>query len=127
MQFKQSYKSDYIYVIHKISRGMANPHPRSLEQNKLPEHVRGRGGAIGPLPSPFDTIHPIDTLFGACNNRPLHFQLSVTTWCLNSFHGNHKSRNDVTSGRPLIFLKVFRSFTENGDKTAFNDRYLQNS
>ena len=42
-----------------------------------------------PLPSTFDTIHQIDMIFGTRNELPLYFQLSVTTWCLISFHSNH--------------------------------------
>ena len=41
---------------------------------KLHEGIRGRGeGSIGPLPSTFDTIHPIDLIFGTYNELSLYF------------------------------------------------------
>ena len=58
-----------------------------------------------PSPSTFDTIHPIDLKFGTYNKLHLCFQLSVTTWCLISFHSNNSQINDVTGGRHLGFLK----------------------
>ena len=33
----------------------------------------GGGGSIGPLPSTFDTIHPIDLIFGTYNELSLYF------------------------------------------------------
>ena len=73
-------------------------------------------GSIEPLPSIFDTIHPINLIFGTYNELPLYFQLSKTTWCLIGFHGNHDYINDVTT----------ELNTENGEKTAFSDWNLQN-
>ena len=35
-------------------------------------------GSIVPIPSTFDTIHPIDMVFGTHNKLPLYFQLRVT-------------------------------------------------
>ena len=43
----------------------------------------------------------IDMVFGTYNELPLYFQLRVTTWYLNGFHGNHSYNNDVTSSRYL--------------------------
>ena len=36
------------------------------------------GRSIVPISSTFDTIHPIDMVFGTHNKLPLYFQLSVT-------------------------------------------------
>ena len=36
------------------------------------------GRSIVPIPSTFDTIHPIDMVFGTHNKLPLYFQLRVT-------------------------------------------------
>ena len=41
--------------------------------------------------------------FGTYNKLHLYFQLSETTWCLISFHGNNSQINDVTDGRHLGF------------------------
>ena len=97
----------------------------STSQKKLHEGKRGGGGSIGPLPSTFDTIHPIDMIFGTCNELPLYFQLSVITWCLTGFHDNHSYIDDVTSGCHLGFLSFqiifkFELNTENGKKTVFS-------
>ena len=48
-------------------------------------------GVIGPLPSTFDSIHPIDYIFGIYNERSLYSQLIETTCCLIGFHGNHSN------------------------------------
>ena len=61
------------------------------------------GGQSDPLPSTFDTIHPIDLKFGTHNKLHLYFQLSETKWCLIGFHGNNSQINDVTGGRHLGF------------------------
>ena len=87
------------------------------------------GGTIGHLPSTFDTIHPIDLIFGTYEFS-LYFQLIEITWCLISFHGNHNHINDVTSGHHLGFsnFRIFFIFewnTENGEKTTFSDWNLQ--
>ena len=88
-----------------------------------------QGGSIGPLLSTFDTIHPIDLIFGTYNDIPLYFQLSEITWCLIGYLGSHI--NDVTSGRHFGFLHfqilfIFELNTETGEKTAFTDCSLQN-
>ena len=56
-----------------------------------------------PLPSTFDTIHPIYLELGTYNKLHLYFQLSETTWFLIGFHGNNSQINDVTGGRHLGF------------------------
>ena len=38
----------------------------------LTQRDKGRE-SIGPLPSTFDTIHPIDLIFGTYNQSSLHF------------------------------------------------------
>ena len=101
-----------------------------ISLKKLHEGIRG-WGSIGPLPSTFDTTHPIDFLFGTYNEFSLYFQLMETTWCLIGFYGNHSHINDVTNGRHLRFsnFQIFFKFeldTENGEKTTFNDWNLQN-
>ena len=35
---------------------------------------------MGPLPSTFDTIHPVELKFGTYNELFLYFQLTKTTW-----------------------------------------------
>ena len=71
---------------------------------KLQKGMGGEGGgSIGALTSTFDTIHPIDLIFGTYNERSFYFQLIKTAWCLISFHGNHSHINDFTSGYHLGF------------------------
>ena len=89
---------------------------------------RGGGGSIGALPFTFDTIHPLDMIFGTYNELPLYFQLSITMWRSTGFHG--KYCYDVKSGRHLGSLSFqilfkFELKTENGEKTAFSDWNLQ--
>ena len=47
--------------------------PRSLLE-KIVTRSLGGGGSIGPAPSTFDTIHPIDLKFGTYNKLHLYFQ-----------------------------------------------------
>ena len=86
---------------------------------------------MGPLPSTFDTIHPIDQIFGKYNERSLYFQLIETTCCLISFHGSHS--NIMTSLAATISdFQMFNSFsnsnlnTKNSEETIFSDWNLQN-
>ena len=70
------------------------------------------------FPSTFDTIHPIDLIFGTYNKPSLYFQLIEITWCLIVLHGNHDHINDVTSGCHLRFSNfpnffIFELNTEN--------------
>ena len=76
----------------------------AFSKKKLHEALRGGGGGNRtPPPSTFDIIHPIDLKFGTYNKLHLYFQLSETTWCLISFHGNNSQINDVTGSRHLGF------------------------
>ena len=75
--------------------------PRSLLEKIVTRSLEG--GSIGPPPSTFDTIHPIDLKFGTHSKLHLYFKSSETTWCLISFHGNNCQINDVTGGRHLGF------------------------
>ena len=82
---------------------------------------------IGPPPSTFETIHPIDLKFSTYNKLHLYFQLSETTWCLIGFHGNNSQINDVTGGHHLGFFKfsdfvqIFSFLPQIDGKTAFSD------
>ena len=106
--------------------------PLTLEGVSLKKLHEGiRGVSFGPLPSIFDTIHPIDLIFGTHNELSLYFQLIGITWCLICLHGNHSHINDVTSGRLLGFSKfqiffILEQNAENGEKTTFSDCNLQN-
>ena len=101
-----------------------------IRQKKLHKGIRG-GGVIGPLPSTFDTIHPIDLIFGTYNERSLYFQLVDTICWLIGFHGNHS--NIMTSlAAAFLDFQIFKIFsnsnfnTENSEKTTFSDWNLQN-
>ena len=103
--------------------------PRRHRVKKVTQ--RHRGGSIGPLPSTFDTIHPIDFIFGTYNERSLLFQLIDTTCCLIGFHGNHSNIMTSLAAATLDF-QIFKIFsnsnlkTENSEKTMFSDWNLQN-
>ena len=85
--------------------------PRSLLENIVTRSLEG--GSIGPPPpSTFETIHPIDLIFGTYNKLHLYFQLSETTWCLIGFHGNNRQINDVTGGRHLGFSNFLFSTSD---------------
>ena len=45
---------------------------------------------------------------------PLFFQLSVTTWYIIGFHGNHSYVNDVRSDRHLVLVtfQILSKFDE---------------
>ena len=77
--------------------------PRSLLEKIVTRSLEGGGGSIGPTPSTFNTIHPIDLTFGKHIKLHSYFQLSETTGCLIGFHGNSSQINDVTGGRHLGF------------------------
>ena len=72
--------------------------------------IRGEGESVGPLPSTFDTIHPIYLIFGTSNKAFLYFQLIETTWCLIGIHGNHNHISDVISVRNLGQFSSFQLF-----------------
>ena len=51
-----------------------NINPRRHKVKKVTRGHKGGGGvSIGPLHSTFDTIHPIDLIFGTYNERSLYF------------------------------------------------------
>ena len=53
-----------------------------ISSKRLLEGMGGGGGvegSMGPLPSTFDTIHPIDLIFGTYNEVSLQFRLIETT------------------------------------------------
>ena len=70
---------------------------------------RGGGGSVEPLPSTFDTIHPIYLIFDTYNELSLYFQLIETKWCLIGFSGEQNYINDVARGRHLGF-SIFQIF-----------------
>ena len=80
----------------------------------------------GPLPSTFDTIHPIDKIFGTNNECSLYFESIKTTFCLIGFHGNHNNIIASLAAAILDFQNV-KYFpysnlnTENSEKTTFSD------
>ena len=95
-------KFKYIRYVNFNVKTMFNP--RSLEEKIITRSLEGGGGSIGPPPSTFNTIHPIDIKLGTNNKLHLYFQLSETTWRLIGFHGNIRQINGVTGGRHLGFL-----------------------
>ena len=60
--------------------------PKKVEQRHKEEGQSDPG-----IPPTLNTIHLTDLIFGTSNELPLNFQLSVNTWCLTGFHGNHNS------------------------------------
>ena len=85
---------------------------------------------MGP-PSIFKSIQPIDMKLGTCNKCLVYFQLSIVTWLLMRFHGNHS--NLMTSlVAAILDFQIFKIFsysnlnTENSEKTTFSDWNLQN-
>ena len=54
-------------------------------KKKLHEGMRGGGGVLK---------------LGMCNKCPVYFQLSIVTWLLIGFHGNHS--NIITSSVAAI-------------------------
>ena len=80
---------------------------------------------MGP-PSIFESIQPIDMKLGMCNTCPVYFQLSIITWYLIGFHGNHS--NIMTSlVAAILDFQIFNFFSysnlnnENREKTTFSD------
>ena len=100
----------------------------------------GMRGSIGPPPpqhthtdthSIFKSIQPIDKKLGMFNKCPVYFQLSIVTWHLIDFHGNHS--NIMTSLLAAILdFQILNLFsysdlnTENSEKTTFSDWNQQN-
>ena len=86
--------------------------------------------SIGPAPTIFKVIQPIDMKLGMCNKCQVYFQLSIVTWHLNGFHGNYS--NIMTSPAAAILdFQIFNIFpysklnTENSEKTTFSDWNLR--
>ena len=75
-----------------------------MKKKKVTRRHGGGGGGEGVnrIPSIFKSIDPIAMKLGMYNRCPVYFQLSIVTWHLIGFHGNHMQDNDVTSGRHLI-------------------------
>ena len=79
--------------------------------------------SIGPAPSIFKSIQPIDMKLAMCNKCQIYFQLSIFTWHLIGFHGNYS--NIMTSPAAAILdFQIFNIFsysklnTENSEKTT---------
>ena len=49
------------------------------------------GGVNRTRSSIFKSVQPIDMKLGMCNKCPVYVQLSVVTWHLIGFHGNHSN------------------------------------
>ena len=80
-----------------------------MKKKKLHEGMRGRGVNLTPPPSIFKSIQPIDLKLGTCNKCPVYFQLSIVTWHLISFHGNHS--NIMTSlVAAVLDFQIFNFF-----------------
>ena len=104
--------------------------PRGHEEKKFHEGMRGGGDQSDP-PSIFNNLQPIDIKLGMCKKCPVCLQLSIVTWYLISFHGNHS--NKITSlVAAILDFQIFKFFsnsnlnTENSDKTTLSDSNLQN-
>ena len=96
-----------------------------MKKKQLHEGMRGVN-RTPPHPSIFKSIQPIDMELGMCNKCPVYFQLSIVTWHLIRFHGNHS--NIITSlVAAILDFQIFKLFsylnlnTENSEKTTFSD------
>ena len=70
--------------------------PRRQEEKKVTQRHEGGGVNWTTPPPQFSKIFKqIDMKLGMCNKCPVYFQLSIVTWHLIGFHGNHS--NIVTS------------------------------
>ena len=107
--------------------------PTSHEEKKVAQRHEGGGGQSN-SPSPYSqkySIQPIDMKFGMCNKCPVYFQLSIVTWHLIGFHGNH-SNIMMSLVATILDFQIFKYFsysnlnTENSEKTTFSDWNLQN-
>ena len=76
----------------------------------------GGGGSVGPLPSTFDTIHPIDLIFGTCNELSLYFQLIETTWCLFVSIANTAVTKMQSQAAAIFDFQIFRFFHIRNEK-----------
>ena len=71
---------------------------KKTSKNKSPFNLRrheklhvGMGSQLLPPPPIFKSIQPIDMKLGMCNKCPVNVQLSIVTWHLIGFHGNHSN------------------------------------
>ena len=62
-----------------------------MKKKKLHEGMRGGEVSIGPPPSIFKSSQPIDMKLGICDKCLVYFHLSIVTWHLIGFHGNHSN------------------------------------
>ena len=95
-----------------------------MKKKKLHEGMGG-GGHSEPPPI-FKSFNQL-----TCNTCAVYFQLSIVTWHLIGFHGNHS--NIMTSlVAAILDFKIFNILpysnlnTENSEKTTFSDWNLQN-
>ena len=109
---------------------MSNNHPRRQEEEKVTQRHGGGVNWTTPPPLFSKVFKPIDMKLGMCNKCPVYFQLSIVTWHLIGFHGNHS--NIVTSlVAAILDFQIFTFFsysnlnTENSEKTTFSDWNLQ--
>ena len=79
----------------------------------------------------FQSNQPVDMRLGMCNNCPVYLQLSIDTWHLIGFHGNHSNiMTSLVAG--ILDFQSFNFFSysnlnaENSEKTTFSDWSLQN-
>ena len=103
-----------------------------MKKKNVTQRHGGGGGAVNQTsPSIFKSIQPLNMKLGMCNKCSVYFQLSIATWHLIGFHGNHS--NIMTSLMAVIILdfqiSIFFSYshfdTENSKKTTFSDWNLQ--
>ena len=74
-----------------------------MKKKNVTQRHGGGGGAVNRTsPSIFKSIQPLDMKLGMCNKCPVYFQLSIVTWHLVGFHGNHS--NIMTSLMAVIIL-----------------------
>ena len=90
--------------------------------------MNGGGGVQSvPFPSIFKSVQPTDMKLGMCNKCPVYFQVSIVTWHLIGFHGNHSNIMTSLVASILADFQIFSFFpiqnlnTENSEKTTFSD------
>ena len=94
--------------------GFIEINPRRHKVKKSYTKAWGGGWSIGTLTSTFDTIHPIDQIFGTFNESSLYFQLIETTCCLIGFHGNH---SNITTSLAAISDRTLSNFHIEGSNS----------
>ena len=63
-----------------------------MKKNKLHEGMGEGEGVQSDSPiTIFKSIQPIDMKLGTCDKCLAYFQLSIVTWYLIGFHGNHSN------------------------------------